>query len=129
MTLKGEERGGLCGCGVRRWPCDCVCVCGGGRVGKVKVEPGKGGEGSAGENEGRLDMDIELDISPKDRWEEFVSLLVFFPEGRVQGPHTLLWLRWVSVIVPRAHLIPLCVLRRESYCQRRGRRMGLVDRE
>jgi hypothetical protein len=87
MTLKGEERGGLCGCGVRRWPWEYVCACGGGGVGKVKVEPGKDGEGSA---EGRLAMDIELDISPKVR---------------------LLWLRWVSVIVvvERAHLIPLCV--------------------
>lgn len=74
----------------------------------MKVEPGKGGGGSAGENEGRLAMDIELDISPKVRWEEFVSLLVLFPLGRVQRQHTLLWLRWLSVIVETAHLIPLC---------------------
>lgn len=47
----------------------------------MKVEPGKGGEGSAGENEGRLPMDIELDISPKDRWEGFVKLLVLLPRG------------------------------------------------
>ena len=64
MTLKGEDRGGLCGCGVRRWPCEYDCVCGGGGVGKVKAEPGKGGEGS---DDGLLAMDIELDISPKDR--------------------------------------------------------------
>ncbi len=87
MTLKGEERGGLCGCGVRRWPWECVCACGGGGVGKVKVEPGKDGEGSA---EGRLAMDIELDISPKVRWEEFVSLLVLHPQERGLGLHTLL---------------------------------------
>lgn len=110
MTLKGEERGGLCGCGVRRWPWEFVCVGGGGGVGNVKVEPGKGGEGSAGENEGRLTMDIELDISPNVRWEEFVSLLVLFPQRRGQGLYTLLWLRWLSVIVERAHLNPLCVL-------------------
>lgn len=75
----------------------------------MKVEPGKGGGGSAGENEGRLPMDIELDISPKDRWEGFVSFLVLLPRGRGQWLHTLLWLRWLSVIVETAHLMPLCV--------------------